>query len=498
MNDLAILAELQAYNDNQRDTVGLDKATIERFLGKDPKLSRAIQQAHEAHRQLRATDDATLRLPEAQQIAKLQESILNFYSQETVNPYVPLAACGPWIITTCGAVVHDSGGYGMLGFGHAPEEIIKVMAGAQVMANVMTASFSQKHLVDRLRREIGFRRSGAKRHPFSQFVCMNSGSESVSVGARISDVNAKIMTDPGGRHAGKKIMQASHRGSFHGRTDRPAQWSHSSMKKYETLASFRDRKNLLTIVPNEVESLSNVFTQAQRDGVFIEALFLEPVMGEGNPGVAITPQFYRVARELTKAHGALLLVDSIQAGLRAQGCLSICDYPGFEELEGPDMETYSKALNAGQYPLSILALSESAARLYKVGIYGNTMTTNPRALDVACAVLDMVTPELRRNIVERGLEFKAKLQQLAKEVDGIVDVQGTGLLFAAELDPKKFKVIGFGAVEEYMRKRGIGVIHGGANALRFTPHFGITSEEVDLILGHLREALNKGPSFFRG
>ena len=26
----------------------------------------------------------------------------------------------------------------------------------------------------------------------------------------------------------------------------------------------------------------------------------------------------------------------------------------------------------------------------------------------------------------------------------------------------------------------IGVIHGGANSLRFTPHFGIAGDEVDL------------------
>src|SRR5690606_23511679 len=134
---------------------------------------------------------------------------------------------------------------------------------------------------------------------------------------------------------------------------------------------------------------------ADKNNVFFEAVFMEPVMGEGNPGMAVTPQFYALARELSKQHGALLLMDSIQAGLRTTGYLSITDYPGFEDLEGPDMETYSKALNAGQYPLSVLAMNEHAAALYRKGIYGNTMTANPRALDVGVAVLDAVTPELR-------------------------------------------------------------------------------------------------------
>ena len=125
-------------------------------------------------------------------------------------------------------------------------------------------------------------------------------------------------------------------------------------------------------------------------------------MGEGNPGLCVTREFYDKARELTYNHGSMLIVDSIQAGLRGQGCLSIVDYEGFQDCSVPDMETWSKALNAGQFPLSVVGLSNRAADHYVVGIYGNTMTTNPRALETAITVLDRVTPELRLNIKERG------------------------------------------------------------------------------------------------
>jgi acetylornithine/succinyldiaminopimelate/putrescine aminotransferase len=37
------------------------------------------------------------------------------------------------------------------------------------------------------------------------------------------------------------------------------------------------------------------------------------------------------------------------------------------------------------------------------------------------------------------------------------------------------------------------VIHGGANSLRFTPHFQVTSAEVDLIIEEIRHALKEGP-----
>jgi acetylornithine/succinyldiaminopimelate/putrescine aminotransferase len=217
-------------------------------------------------------------------------------------------------------------------------------------------------------------------------------------------------------------------------------------------------------------------------------------MGEGNPGMAITPEFYNEARRLTREHGALLLVDSIQAGLRAHGVLSIIDYPGFQEVEAPDMETYSKALNAGQYPLSVLAMNEHAASLYRKGVYGNTMTANPRALDVACVVLDNLTEELRQNIRDRGRECVEKLRELQDELgDRITGIQGTGLLFSVGLDGSRFKSYGSQSIEEYIRIRGVNVIHGGENSLRYTPHFRMTSEEVDLLVDATREALLKGP-----
>ncbi|MEO7251982.1 MAG: ornithine/acetylornithine aminotransferase, partial [Arenimonas sp.] len=74
----------------------------------------------------------------------------------------------------------------------------------------------------------------------------------------------------------------------------------------------------------------------------------------------------------------------------------------------------------------------------------------------------------------------------------ITRVQGTGLLFSCELDPA-FKCFGTGSTEEYLREGGLGVIHGGTNSLRFTPHFGITSAEVDLMIAHVRQALLNGP-----
>jgi acetylornithine/succinyldiaminopimelate/putrescine aminotransferase len=473
-------------------TTGLPDDVILRFAERDERLCEAIDVAYDEFRQWCEQWPDLLALDEESQIREIQSDFVNFYADDAINPYVGLNGRGPWLITLKGAVLYDSGGYGMLGFGHNPTAIIEAMNQPHLMANVMTPQIAQKRFTNRLRREIGQKRGAC---PFNHFLCMNSGSEAVTVAARISDINAKLMTDPGGRYANQPIRKLSLKGGFHGRTQRPAQFSDSTRAnccKY--LATFRDSDKLITVEPNDIEQLRQVFGWAESNRFFIEAFFLEPVMGEGNPGEAVTPEFYAEARRLTNEHGALLLVDSIQAGLRAHGYLSIVDYPGFEELEAPDMETYSKALNGGQYPLSVLAMNDRAAGLYRTGVYGNTMTANPRAMDIGCAVLDSLTPELRENIRLRGQECLDKLRALQAELgDRITGVQGTGLLFSVALDTSRFKSYGTDSLEEYIRIRGVNVIHGGENSLRFTPHFRMTSEEVDLLVDATREALLKGP-----
>jgi acetylornithine/succinyldiaminopimelate/putrescine aminotransferase len=490
MNLMQQLQDLR-NSGGERKTLGLPDAVIMRFAN-DPALCDAVTAAQRAFVALRQELPEFAAADEAQQVRLAQQGYVNFYQEDAINPYVALAAAGPWVITSKGAVMHDSGGYGMLGFGHAPRAVLDAMSRPHVMANIMTPSVSQLRLAQALRAEIGQTRGGC---PFDKFLCLNSGSESVSLAGRIADINTKLMTDPGAPHAGWRVKRIAVKGAFHGRTELPVMYSDSSRKTYaQHLASHKLHDHqLITIEPYDVAALRRAFEEAERDHVHIEAMFIEPVMGEGNPGRAVPVEFYRAARELTSAHGTLLLVDSIQAGIRAHGYLSVVDYPGFQHEQAPDMETYSKALNAGQYPLSVLAVTAGAAALYRKGVYGNTMTTNPRAMDVACAVLEQLTPAVRANIVERGREFVAKLEKLARELPGtITKVQGTGLLLSCELGAQ-YKCYGAGSTEEYLRWRGLGVIHGGTNSLRFTPPFTMTCAEIDLIVEGVRDALVNGP-----
>ena len=74
----------------------------------------------------------------------------------------------------------------------------------------------------------------------------------------------------------------------------------------------------------------------------------------------------------------------------------------------------------------------------------------------------------------------------------ITRVQGTGLLFSCELSPD-YKCYGSGSTEEWLRMHGVNVIHGGENSLRFTPHFGMDDQELDLLVAMVGRALREGP-----
>ena len=140
MADVMALLEQMRNASGTPETVGLPDDVIARFVESDNTLTQAIEEASVKQKQLSEVD---LMMNESELVEKLQNDFVNFYAPATVNPYVAISGRGPWIVTSHGAVLHDNGGYGMLGGGHGPSEIISVMSENHVMANVMTPSFSQ-------------------------------------------------------------------------------------------------------------------------------------------------------------------------------------------------------------------------------------------------------------------------------------------------------------------------------------------------------------------
>ena len=490
MVQLDTLRTLRQPENVFRSTTGVRKGLLKKFES-DPDFQTAVKQALEVVPNL-----PPVREPESTRAKKVQNGMVALYDTATINPYIPMAARGPWLITDTGAVVYDAGGYGMLGFGHSPQFLLDQMAKPFVQANIMTPSPFQRNFVYAMKKEIGNTRGANDRGklcPYEDFVALNSGSESVTFAMRVADTDAKAKTAPDGPAAGKKTCLISLATSFHGRTERPAAASDSSRKSYlKYLKSYENVQTpLFTIPVNDEAALEEVFEQIKAEGYHPEMMLMEATQGEGNPGVRLSRSFYDKARKLTKDFHSLLLIDSIQAGFRAQGHLSLMDYPGFQDAEAPDFETFSKALNGGQYPMSTVAFAPGVSSIYKQGLYGNTMTGNPRALAVATATLNKMTPEIKENIVKQGEKMVANFEKIKVDYSNMVEAaSGSGLLNALHLKPEVQAYGSSKSVEFLARRNGLGIIHGGKNALRYTPHFRITDDEVELIDQLTRQSLD--------
>ena len=408
----------------------------------------------------------------------LQDNIINFYNSDTIVPYNPIYAKGPWIVSDNGAILYDVGGYGMLGFGHSPDWTLNVLAKPHVMANIMTPNIMQKLFTDTLKQKIGVNRNNEC--PYSHFAFLNSGSESMELATRISDINSYD----------KDSFFIVLKNSFHGRTHTAATISDSSMENYKKYLKSFDNLPVKTVEINDVNYLEHTFNQIIKNN-YVKAVIMEPVMGEGNPGIELEPNFYRMARNLTSNNNSDLIIDSVQAGIRTNGYLSVVDYPNLKYEEPPDMEIFSKAINAGQYPLSVLAVTEKIAKKFKTGIYGNTMTGNPKALEIGYETLKRLDNKITKNIQRKGIIFKTMLQDLEKKYPEIVThVTGKGLLLALHIN-HKYKVDDYKGLEYICRENGLNVIHGGENALRFTPYFLITNKEIELIKNILEISIEK-------
>ncbi len=124
-------------------TSGLSDRVIEDFLEDYDALAIAIERAYDIFDSSKETHPEFLALDEVEQIRAAHDGYTNFYDEDAVNPYIAVAAAGPWVVSLKGAVIYDCGGYGMLGLGHAPDVILDAMNQPHVMANIMTASINQ-------------------------------------------------------------------------------------------------------------------------------------------------------------------------------------------------------------------------------------------------------------------------------------------------------------------------------------------------------------------
>jgi acetylornithine aminotransferase len=327
-----------------------------------------------------------------------------------------------------------------LGHGHpALVSAISKQAGEAIHVSNLVTSEAQIALAERLVALAGAPEGSA-------VFFANSGAEAIEAAIKLS------------RRTGRSGIVAAE-GAFHGRTTGALALTHklAYREPFEPLipgvahVPFGDEAALRAAVTTETA-----------------AVVLEPVQGEAgvlSPGTA----YLQLARELTRQHGALLVLDEIQTGIGRTGTWFAFQQAGVV----PDAITLAKGLGGGVPIGALVAFGPEVAGLLTAGQHGSTFGGNPLAAAAGLAVLGAIEDEgLLDHAARAGQHLVDSVTALNDPL--VAEVRGAGLLRAIVLTEPVAAI-----VAALARDAGFIVNPVAPDAIRLAPPLVVTTEELD-------------------
>jgi adenosylmethionine-8-amino-7-oxononanoate aminotransferase len=235
--------------------------------------------------------------------------------------------------------------------------------------------------------------------------------------------------------------------------------------------------------PGYVDELSRALEAAAETTA---AVIVEPVV-QGAGGMRFhSPAYLRALRELTQAHGVLLVFDEIATGFGRTGRLFAAEHAGVT----PDVMCVGKALTGGYLSLAAaLCTSEVAEGISRgevpVLAHGPTFMGNPLACAVAQASIGLLRAGDWAADV-RGIEarLRAGLEPLR---GGVADVRVLGAIGVVQLDhPVDIAAATAAAVAEGVWLRPF------RDLIYTMPPYGVDEGDLDHIVRGMTAAAAKG------
>ncbi|MBV8939073.1 MAG: aspartate aminotransferase family protein [Alphaproteobacteria bacterium] len=313
----------------------------------------------------------------------------------------------------------------------------------------------------------------ASRFATRVFFC-NSGGEANEAAIKLA---RKCAAERGKPPEQRQIITFT--GSFHGRTLTTV--TATAQPKYQQ--GFEPLPQGFAYAPfNDFDAIEKMM------GDHVCAVMVETIQGEGGV-MPMRPGFLAHLRALTERHGALLMVDDVQAGMGRTGKLfSHWWEPGVT----PDVVTLAKGLGGGM-PIGAMLAGANCADVLQFGSHGSTFGGNPLATSVAHVVLKKLqTPALTENVEARSAQLIAGLEELGGKFGLFKEIRGRGLMLGAELTEAWHGKAG--EIGDAARRCGVLVLQAGPNVLRFLPPLVITEPDVAQGLEYLSRALEKLPA----
>ncbi len=300
------------------------------------------------------------------------------------------------------------------------------------------------------------------------FLC-NSGAEANEAAIKL----VRKWAASQGRAPQQRVI-VTFRGSFHGRT--LAAVTATAQPKYQE--GYEPLPGGFRYVDfNDIVQLETAMAAGD-----VAAVMLEPVQGEGGVMPAASG-FLKQVRALCDRHGALLVLDEIQAGMGRTGTL----FAHWQDDVVPDIVTLAKALGGG-FPIGAMLAGPKVAEAMGFGAHGTTFGGNPLAAAVArVALRKIASPQIAANVSHQSHALREGLQALGKEYGVFAQVRGRGLMLGAVLAPAFAGRAG--EILDHAARQGLLVLQAGPDVLRLVPALNITDADVADGLGRLRRAV---------
>ncbi|GAB3278792.1 acetylornithine transaminase [Microbacterium lacusdiani] len=337
------------------------------------------------------------------------------------------------------------GGIAVNSLGHAhPVFVEAVSRQAATLAHVSNyfATPQQLELAARLKELAG---TGERGRVF----LANSGTEANETAIKLARLHAA-------KTGRQDAVIASLHGAFHGRSTGAL----ALTPKAAYQDPFRPLLPGVTHIEPTLEALEELFAGGEQ----VAALVVEPIQGEA--GVLPLPEGYlRRARELTTAHGALLILDEVQTGMGRTGHWFAFQAEGV----APDAITLAKGIAAG-FPLGAVVTFGDASDLFYPGTHNSTFGGNPLASAVANAVIQEIQDrDLLANVTARGAQLRAAVEGMPL----VAGTRGSGLLIGIALTAPVAA-----EVRATAHARGLIVNAPTDDAIRIAPAYTIGDAEV--------------------
>jgi acetylornithine/N-succinyldiaminopimelate aminotransferase len=338
-----------------------------------------------------------------------------------------------------------------LGHAHpAVVEAVSAQAGRLVHVSNFFTTTAQVELAERLLEVAGAPDGSA-------VFFTSSGTESVEAAVKLA------------RRTGRTRIVAAE-GAFHGRSTGALALTHkpSYREPFEPLlpgvvhVPYGDEAALRAAVTDEVA-----------------ALVLEPIQGEAGV-IEADPAYLRLARELTTASGALLVLDEVQTGIGRTGSWFAFQQAGIV----PDAITLAKGLGGGVPIGALVTFGPDVSALLAPGQHGTTFGGNPLACAAGLAVLDTIAKD---GLMEHATAMGERLADgvLALGHPLVAGVRGRGLHRAIVLTADTSA-----AVADRAHRAGFIVNPVQPDAVRITPPLVITAAQVDEFVAALPALLD--------